>query len=224
MRPRFFPPAVAVFEAVFRPFSATRFSAVHIETESVELDPSLPVVLVSNHVSWWDGFLVRALQRRLRPKAPLFTVMLGRELRKHPYFRLMGCVGIEPGIRGSFDLALESIAGERARFPDLCLAFFPQGRIQTAQRRPLKFRSGVLEAIRKLSPVQVVPVGLRIEPLNTMAPHAFVATGPVLRFGPGDAPNLAGIESAVRTVLDDLAERLDRLGEDARRLPGSGSV
>jgi hypothetical protein len=31
--------------------------------------------------------------------------------------------------------------------------------------------------LERLAPVQVVPVALRIEPLNTMSPHAFVLAG-----------------------------------------------
>lgn len=218
MKANFFRPAVAVFEAVFLPFLATRLAKLHIVLPGTPLDESLPVVFVSNHVSWWDGFLLRALHRKMRPGAGFYTIMLERELRKHPYFRLMGCVGIEPGKTGSLDRAIESVASRRQADPGLCLSFFPQGRIWPAQRRPLGFRTGIVRVLERLAPVQVVPVALRIEPLNTMSPHAFVLAGEPVSIDPlQQIPTTKELEALVHATLDDLAARLDRLGESASR-------
>lgn len=218
MKANFFRPAVAVFEAVFLPFMGTRLAKLHIVVPPAPLDESLPVVFVSNHVSWWDGFLLRALHRRLRPQAGFYTIMLERELRKHPYFRLMGCVGIEPGKEGSFDRAIDAVASRRGTDPGFCLSFFPQGRIWPATRRPLGFRTGIVHLLERLAPLQVVPVSLRIEPLNTMSPHAFVLAGAPRKIGPGQRiPTTKELESLVESTMDDLASRLERLGESATK-------
>lgn len=218
MKANFFRPAVAVFEAMFLPFLATRLARLHLVAPSTQLDESLPVVFVSNHMSWWDGFLLRALHRKLRPRAGFFTIMLERELRKHPYFRLLGCVGIEPGRPGSLDRAIDAVASRRGTDPGFCLAFFPQGRIWPATRRPLGFRTGIVRVLERLAPVQVVPVALRIEPLNTMSPHAFVLAGDPVRIEPGHpVPTTRELESLVQAAMDDLAGRLERLGESAAK-------
>jgi 1-acyl-sn-glycerol-3-phosphate acyltransferase len=214
VKPVFFRPAVAVFESVFRPFlrSRVRFRAFLPERPP---DPSLPVVFVSNHVSWWDGFLLREVHRRVRPEAPFHTVMLERELSKHPYLRFLGCHGLVPGNANSWKAVQSDLSEIRTKDPSLCVAFYPQGRIWPAQRRPLGFQPGIRQLLRRLAPVQVVPVGLRFEPLNTQSPNVFAALGPAFRVEADGVPDLASLERLVEERLDALDAHLLALGEDA---------
>lgn len=216
MNPRFSRPVASVFEALFGPVLRARLRARIFVPERQPV-ADVPVLFVSNHVSWWDGFLLRALQRRIRPDAPLFTVMLERELRPRPWFRLLGCVGLDPSNRDSWKRAREAITAAASRDPTACIAFFPQGRIRTAQARPLGFRPGVAKLAAALAPVQVVPVALRIEPLNTFRPNAFVVAGEPLHFAPSAPVDPAALEARAGILLDRLAARLDELGEDAAR-------
>lgn len=211
----FHPLAARAFEAVFLPFMARRLE-LHLQTAAVRIDPDIPAVFAANHVSWWDGFLVRALQRRLRPHDPLHTLMLERELRTRPFFRLLGCVGVEPGKAGSFTTALDELSRRRERDPASSYAFFPQGRIWPAQKRPLGFRRGIEPLLARLAPVQLVAVGIRFEPLNTLRPHAFVRCGKTLLVEKDRSVSSREVEALVQGVLDELSRRLDLLGEDAR--------
>lgn len=217
MNPRFFRPVAAVFEAVFNPYMACRLRGPILHGQPPVLDDALPLVLLLNHVSWWDGFLARALQRRLRPAGSFHTVMLERELRKHPYFRLMGCAGVEPGDPASWRKARQDLSVRRRKDRDFCLAFFPQGAIWPADRRPLGFKPGILRLLRDLAPVQVVPAGIRIEPLNTHVPNAFASLGSALRVDADRIPTLSGLEGAVQERLDDLDGWLATRGEAALR-------
>jgi len=214
MRPVFFRPAVAVFESVFLPFLRSRLR-FHTFLPENGPDPSLPIVFVSNHVSWWDGFLLREVHRRVRPHAPFHTVMLERELSKHPCFRLLGCHGLVPGRAPSWKAILADLSAIRSSHPELCIAFYPQGRIWPAQRRPLGFQPGIRQLLRRLAPVQVVPVGLRFEPLNTQSPHAFASVGPPSRVEAGTIPDLGTLERLVEERLDALETHLLELGEAA---------
>ena len=216
MKTRFVPQAAAVFDAVFDPFLSTRIAKLHVQAPPSPIPSGRPLVLVANHVSWWDGFLLRALQRRLRPGAHLHTVMLERELAKNPWFRLMGCHGLVPGDRSSWKSILGTIAVEAAVRPDLCVSFFPQGRIWPAQKRPLGFRRGLEQLIGTLPDPIVVPVALRFEPLNTLSPHVFVRVGEPVLSPVGDVAGAKHWERLVQDLLDEQAAQLDHLGEDAR--------
>ena len=133
----------AGFELVFRPWMRRRLDGIHVRgLDRVAWLPDLPVLLVANHVSWWDGFLLREVHRRMRPDAPLHVVMTEGELRRFPIFRWMGAVPLSDGRLAARGLLrdLEARASDRR---DAVFAYFPQGRIWPSHRRPLGFRPGV---------------------------------------------------------------------------------
>ncbi|HOX53238.1 MAG TPA: lysophospholipid acyltransferase family protein [Fibrobacteria bacterium] len=215
MTPRWHAPSVAVFEAVFSPFTAFCLR-IRLRADD-SIDPGRGVVFVANHHSWWDGFLLRALQRRLMPNTPLWSVMLERELAPRGWFRRMGCLGVAPGEPGSIRSLVRNL-GAIARSPGgWAVSYFPQGRIRPADARPLGFRPGLERILSVMGNVQVVPVALRIEPLNTRRPHAFVWAGAPLEKTAGERFDLSSLERAVERQLDSLEAELARLGEDASR-------
>jgi 1-acyl-sn-glycerol-3-phosphate acyltransferase len=200
------------FERVFQPWMRRRLSGVHIRglPASIPL-PGLPLLLVANHVSWWDGFLLREVHRRVRPEAPFHVVMAQAQLRSHPLFRWMGAIPLDDGPLGPRTMLreLERICGRGSPV----IGYFPQGRIWPSHRRPLGFRRGGEWLAEKLAPVMVLPVALHLEPLNTSSPAAFVAVDrpfPVWEQAPHGM-----LEDRVSTALDRLHGFLDTHGEAA---------
>jgi 1-acyl-sn-glycerol-3-phosphate acyltransferase len=212
----FRPLVVRAFELAIRPYRWLSLRGPLVAGPRGDIPPDRPLLLVSNHTSWWDGFLVRDLQRMLRPESRLFTLMTERELRRHPYLRLMGCVGLEPARAGSVLAAFRRLRDERRRDAHTVFAFFPQGAIWPANRRPLGFARGVSVLARVLAPLTLLPAGIRIEPLNRAAPTAFLSLGQPLDHegGPADTRLL---EAAVEAELDAIGQHLEEFGEAAPR-------
>lgn len=184
---------------------------------SADLPSQTSLLLVANHVSWWDGFLLRAVQKRLRPEAALLTVMLESELRRAPFFRWLGAVGLDPTSVSSTRALLRTLGEWRARCDTgLAVSYFPQGRIWPSSCRPLGFRRGVSAVAARMTPVSIVPVALHIEPLTSPTPHAFALIGEPLVLHEGK-PDLRAIERQVTSLLDELHGFLQRAGEDAAR-------
>ena len=179
-------------------------------SEPLPATPPGPIVLVANHVSWWDGFLLRAVQRALRPHGAVRTIALERELERHPFLRRIGGIGIDPSSPTSILRTLRAIA--RLRSDDLVLGYFPQGRIMPSHARPLGFHRGIDLVLGALEPATVVPIALHIEPLARLAPTAFVVVG-----APIDAATTdhAGLERRIALMLDELLAFTARHGEDA---------
>ncbi len=220
MKTRYSPRVWAGFELLFRPWMARRLDGVRIRgIEDSRWIPDIPVLLVANHTSWWDGFLLREVHRRLRPDAPLHVVMTERELRRFPIFQWMGAVPLPPGPLGARTLLrdLESRLESRS---DAVVGFFPQGRIWPSYRRPLGFRPGAAWLARRLAPLAVVPVGLHLQPLVRPAPAAFVSVGHprIVRH----AIDSAELEALVATELDAILAFAGRHGEAADRLWPAG--
>lgn len=173
-----------------------------------------PLVLVANHISWWDGFILREIQRRVRPGAAFHTVVIEHLLEMYPMLRRLGGVPIRPDAPSSVLGMLRSLASLRRRDPETVFSYFPQGRIWPSSRRPLELRRGIEAVSRVLAPARIVPVALHIEPVVHIRPTPFVWLGePVdtLR----DAPAATEVVSArIEAGLDAIRDRLDRWGED----------
>jgi 1-acyl-sn-glycerol-3-phosphate acyltransferase len=210
----FSPAALAAFELFFRPWMRRRLRGIWIAGPSQRLPPDRPVLLVANHTSWWDPFLIRELQRRLRPAAPLYSIMLSGELRRRPFFRRIGALGIDPQRPASVASMLRELQRRLRAHPQALVAFFPQGRIWPSQRRPLGFLPGVELLLRHLPPLTVLPVSLHLEPLASPAPSAFVLAGEPLASHDPEI-GAARLEREVEHGLDRLHSLLSEWGEAA---------
>jgi 1-acyl-sn-glycerol-3-phosphate acyltransferase len=229
------PTSWKAFELVFRPWLSRKVEGIHLAGLPPEGSPSLgapapvrrdpseepmptggamapekapvPLMLVGNHVSWFDGFLLREVQRRLRPRSTLRTVMLSSELRWNPVLRSLGGTGFDPQRPLSLRRVirtLRSVRDEERRRGGLVVSFFPQGRIYPSFRRPLGFAGGVELLARVLAPCHVMGVGIHLEPGNRVAPSAFLHGAPP-RFM--DASTRLDVQLLER----DVAEALDRI-------------
>lgn len=208
---RWQPWVVRGFEAAFRPWMHRRLGGIHMAgLEQVPTD-GRPLIFAANHVSWWDGFLVREVHRRLRPQGPLFTLMGSEQLGRNGFLRRLGVLAVESGRPAALKALLRRLDEQRARHPELAVSMFPQGRIATAGRRPLGLRPGIVHVARRLAPAWVVPVALRFEPLTTPGPHAFVTVGRPLAAG---SLELLELESTLSERLDAVERLLSLHGEE----------
>jgi 1-acyl-sn-glycerol-3-phosphate acyltransferase len=211
--PRYSSAAWKGFELFFRPFMGRRLDGVHVRgVPEASWLPEIPVLLVANHTSWWDGFLLREVHRQLRPGAPFHVVMARRELDRFPFFRWLGAVSLAETPLAARSLArrLERVT---ARDHGVVIAYFPQGRIWPSHRRPLGFRRGGAWLASRLAPLAVIPVGIHLETLTRPGPAAFVSVGSPLLIREGIEPDR--LEAAVTRETDAILQFIRRHGEDA---------
>ena len=158
-------------------------------------------MLVSNHVSWWDGFLLRAVQKSIRPRSAFYTIALERELALHPILRLIGGVGMTPSSPSSILRSMRVLEAQCSDEPDTVIGFFPQGRIAPSFARPLAFTRGIELFARRIGTLTVLPIALHIEPVTGMAPTAFVRAGDPIP-APQGVVDVELLERSVEKLLD----------------------
>ncbi len=210
------------FELIFHPWLRRKLHRIHLAglpPAGTSLNPTRPLILVANHVSWFDGFLLREVQRRGRPQALFHTVMLESELRANPVLKALGGLGFDPERPMGLRSVVRDLAGRADRTPGAAasvVAFFPQGRIYPSFREPLGFRPGVRLLMRGLAPCTVLGVGMHLEPGNTVAPQAFLHVTPPLVVGSAkEAPSPATLEAEVSAALLRIHDHLGIHGEEA---------
>ncbi|MFN8208451.1 MAG: hypothetical protein U0T82_13735 [Bacteroidales bacterium] len=103
-------------------------------------DLKQPVLLVGNHVSWWDGFWALHLNSRIFARK-FHVMMLEQQLRKYWYFNYAGGFSINPHARS----VIESLqyGNSILRDPDNLLLIFPQGKIQSIYQQQFTFQRGI---------------------------------------------------------------------------------
>lgn len=201
----------AAFDLGFDPWMRLRLGRVLLTGLPRQLPIDRPLLLISNHSSWWDPFLLREVQRALRPGAPVHSVMLARELERRPLLRGLGAIGIDPSAAPSFARAVRELEARAAERPDSVILFFPQGRIRPSFVRPLGFRRGVELLGRRLGAV-ALPVGVHLEPLTSPNPSCFVSAGSPVH---GEDATASMLQDAVEGELDAIQGLLATQGENA---------
>jgi chlorobactene lauroyltransferase len=174
-----------------------------------------PVLLCANHESFWDGFLLREVQRRVRPGASYRAVMLESELTGRPWLGLLGAMGVAPGSPTSTRSLLRGLEALSEAQSGSVVAFFPQGRIRPDDPRPLGFRRGITLVADALAPATLVPVGLRVLPGKTARVEAYLSLGDPIDIVRGSRIPIGRVEAAVEEELNALRSFVAEHGEDA---------
>ncbi len=103
-------------------------------------EKGLPILLISNHTTWWDGFWAMDLNEKFF-RRKFYFMMMEEQLRRHWYFNYAGGFSIRKNSRS----ALESIAysAELLGDPDNLLLMFPQGELTSVHQLQPRFQKGV---------------------------------------------------------------------------------
>lgn len=199
------------------------------ETSPDGWDPALPVLFVSNHTNWWDGFVAYVITRRLGRTFHL--LMEAQHLGRYGFFRRIGVLPLRrtPAAVAYADLT----ASAAALVPGKALWIFPQGARRPALEPFARIEAGAaLLGLSALGPVLVCPVGLRYTFRGESHPEAFALLGAPTRVepAPGDRTArrqlTADLERQVTGLIARLDARLVREGmEDFQQLlPGRPAI
>ncbi len=170
-----------------------------------------PLIICSNHPSWWDPAFFILLQTRLFPGRTGFGPMDAAALGKYRLLERMGVFGIE----------LESRRGA-AHFLRACLRILAdpsnvlwitaQGEFADPRARPIRLRPGIAHLLRRAPDAVVLPLAMEYGFWNEGKPEALA------RFG---TPLAAGRERSVAewtTLLEaELTRTADALAADSLR-------
>ena len=201
---------------IFQPYLTRlfkrNFHTIQVLGALPEIPPHLPLLLLPNHSTWWDGFFVYLLNKRIFRRTA-YLMMLEEQLSRYRFFAKIGAYSIEPkyrqGIVKSLGYTVE-LLNQRTSL----VSVFPQGELLPWQTRPLGYKRGVEWILRKYGKsVAVLPLAIRTEFLGEKRPSVFFLFGDVSSC---DAETFQGIDWLEKTesaLLDDLAMRILRQEE-----------
>jgi 1-acyl-sn-glycerol-3-phosphate acyltransferase len=146
------------------------FHAVSISGDFT--DRGLPLLLICNHVSWWDGFWVMFANLKVFHRTFHF-MMLEEQLRKYSFFIKCGGYSVTKGHRSvieSIDYTIEILGAK-----ENLVMLFPQGKIASVYEQSIHFERGLERILKAVhGTVQVVFVANLIDYFSTPKPSLFI--------------------------------------------------
>jgi len=199
-----------LFALYLRWYFWRNFRAVRVARAGLPLlSAGRPVIVYTNHPSWWDPALFILISDTLLRGRRGFGPMEAKALDRYRLLRRMGVFGID----------LESARGA-ARFlgvglrvlsdPRSVLWITAEGAFTDARTRPVRLRPGIAHLARRASGAVLVPMAIEYAFWNERKPEALVRFGRPLDSG-GDR------SVAQWTVLleQELAATMDALAQDS---------
>ena len=108
-----------------------------------------PLIIYSNHPSWWDPLVAFVIADVFYREREAYGPMEAEALRKYPFFRRLGVFPIQPGgYRGAATfLRVAEAALARA---GAILYVTAQGEFCDPRRRPVRLQPGLAHLMRRL--------------------------------------------------------------------------
>lgn len=132
----------------------------------------LPVLIISNHFSWWDGFFVSTFNiKKIHKK--FHVMMLENQLSRCWFFRHSGAYSIRKKSKSIIDSLNYTV--ELLQKPQNMVALFPQGQFESVYTQPLKFQRGISWILKNLkNDVQLLFVANLTEYFESVRPRLFI--------------------------------------------------
>lgn len=116
------------------------FHSVNVIRTNISRNENLPVLMIANHISWWDGFWAMYLNLKVFHKK-FYFMMLEDQLLKFRFFQWTGGFSIKKKSREM----IESLqyAAKILDNPDNLLLIFPEGKLQSLYNPLHVFEKGI---------------------------------------------------------------------------------
>ena len=112
-------------------------------------DRDLPVLLISNHISWWDGFWAVYLNWKVFKRKFFYFMMLEEQLKKNRFLRYTGGFSIKKKSKSIIE-SLNYTGGLLGDNRNIVI-IFPQGEIQSLYNSSINFDKGLEFILKKLT-------------------------------------------------------------------------
>lgn len=204
------------FTGYSRRYLRRHFHAVRLSHSGpAPSQPVLPLVIYSNHASWWDPLVGLFLVAELFPGHTLHAPIDAAMLRRYRMLGRMGFFGVEQGTRRG---AVEFLRTGEAilQHSDRLLAVTAQGRFADVRERPVRFQPGLAHLAGRVPQALFLPMALEYVFWNDRLPEVLLRFGEPLVLGRAGVGVLS-IEERSRLLEQRLEAAQDGLSLEAQR-------
>jgi len=188
------------------------FHALSVDTSTLALARGLdaddrPVILLINHVGWWDPLIMLEFRRMLWPSRTGIAPIDAAQLARFGFMRKLGLFGIDPDDPRSLEAMLEYTLAFFAATPRASLCITPQGRFSDP-REPIRLRPGAAAIAARAPDIRVACLALEYAFWQDKRPELLARFAEVPM--PGQ-PTTAAWHRAMTAMMQDNAATLAQL-------------
>lgn len=148
------------------------FNGFYLIGEVPDLNDKKSVLVLPNHFSWWDGFFVDLIHRKLFGDYKIYMMVLEDTIKRYWFFNKIGAFTINQNnpkdVIKSFNYA-SKLLNDKKNF----VVIFPQGELQSYSTN-VKIKSGVLDLIlRRNSNFHIMFLAMKIEFSSEKKPNVY---------------------------------------------------
>jgi 1-acyl-sn-glycerol-3-phosphate acyltransferase len=150
---------------IHRNFRAVNFN-------KIEIDPNKSVLLIANHISWWDAFLLYYVFTKLSRKK-LYVMVLEDTMKKQWFFKYIGAFSVNKN--NHHTIVSLNYAAQLLNDPQNIVLMFPQGKLSSNFINEVEFEKGVIKIMNDAKDnFQLIYAATFIENLQYKKPTANV--------------------------------------------------
>lgn len=136
-------------------------------------DRGLPVLLISNHISWWDGFWAVYLNRKVFNRKFFYFMMLEEQLKKNRFLSYTGGFSIKKKSKSIIE-SLNYTSGLLEDNRNIVIVF-PQGEIQSLYNSSIIFDKGLEFILKRLKgKVQIIFLASLVDYFSGQKPGLYM--------------------------------------------------
>lgn len=201
-----------LFGWYLRWFFWRNFNAVRVAQPGFIPPPAdRPLILYTNHPSWWDPALFILLAHTILKDRTSFGPMEAEALGRYRLFRKLGIYGIDSATRAGAARFM-AVSLRILSAPRTALWITAEGRFTDPRPRPVILRPGLAHLARRVPDAVIVPLAMEYPFWNERRPEALVRFGTPIDARAGRGIDVAGWNSLLQ---DRLTETMDALADDA---------
>jgi 1-acyl-sn-glycerol-3-phosphate acyltransferase len=181
-------------------------------------DPGEPILVYTNHPSWWDPIHFMLLASHLLPGRRMFGPFDAAALGKYGFFEKIGAFGIDPSTRRGAAEFLSTSRGILAT-EGTSLWITAQGEFSDPRERPVVLRPGVAHLVRLVRRMErgvVLPLAVEYPFWNERRPEALSCWGTPIPLGPESEAGERSAEAWNEILTTALTDTMDHLAQEAR--------
>lgn len=134
-------------------------------------DKQRPVLVICNHISWWDGFWIMYLNLKILHRKFHF-MMLEDQLKKYWFFNYSGGFSVQKKSRSVIESLNYTI--ELLNDKENMVLIFPQGKIHSLHNSNIKFEKGLEWISNKTNDIQILQVANLVDYFSQPKPSLFM--------------------------------------------------
>lgn len=153
-----------------------------VNFNNIEVEGAKSILLLANHFSWWDGFILYYLNAKLLKKKFHIMVIKGT-MQQVKFFKYLGAFSVSKNSRTVVDAL--AYAAKLLNDPQNLVVIFPQGKLYSNFITKVNFEKGVIKVVKQAGDkFQLITAAAFVENFNHKKPvvKVYLQTLPHAKF------------------------------------------